>query len=368
MSFVCRTTDVVPLQRNMVLSTLNRQSGVDCSGRLASEGWNVGQVQRRHFLFATSALLAAPFARPQESRKVRRIGYLFLEPRPKPNPRYREALRRAGWEDGKNLQRVDRSAEGNPERMLELAEELVRLDVELIVAIGNHASDAARRATKTIPIVMWGNMFPVERGLITSLARPGGNVTGTVWYAQPDDTSRKMYQILREAAPMAKRSVSFADPTDPQMRFYDLTTSAKVVAAMGFTDTQIMVTRPEDLDAAFRQIVAIEAEVFNVRALRPILARYRDVAAFAIERKLITISDVETYVHVGGLLSYGPDVTEVMERTVSYIDRILRGAKPGDLPVEQASKYVMALNAKTANAIRFKPPASFMLRVDRTIE
>jgi putative ABC transport system substrate-binding protein len=330
---------------------------------------------RRHFLLGAGALLATPFRSfSQPAQKMRRIGYLspgFPSPGGSTSRIARtlqEALGRAGYEEGKNLIFEARYAKGKAERLAGLAEELVRLEVELIVAATNSASDAARRATRTLPIVMLANMFPVERGLAASLARPGGNVTGTVWWAQPQDSVTKLYQLLKEAVPSAKRSANITNPADPQIRFYDLEKLDRMRAGMGLSHTRITMTRPEDLEAVLDQLKASGAEVLYVGAAVPITSRWREIAAFAIAQRMVSISDVSGYLNDGGLLSYGPDWTALVDRTVSYVDRILRGAKPGDLPIEQASKYEMVLNAKTARAIGFKPPASFMVQVDRVIE
>lgn len=332
----------------------------------------MGQVRRRKFLLASGALLAAPLASiAQPAQPVRRIGFLspYLPPPPGTAWLFRESLRRAGYEEGKNLVIEARFAEGNVKRLPVLAEELVRSKVEVIVAVVNSASDAARRASQTIPIVMFANMFPVERGLAASLARPGGNVTGTVWWAQPQETATKMYQILKEAAPYAKRAAEIRDPTDPQDHLYDRQKMTRMIATMGMTNTYIELRRLDGLKAALDQIKENKIDVLYVTGGGgPVGSSFREIAAFAIERKLVSISDSPTYIGAGGLLTYGPDGAELYDRTVSYVDRILRGAKPADLPIEQASKYVMAFNTKTARAIGFTPPPSFMLRVDKVVE
>lgn len=327
--------------------------------------------RRRRFLLASSALIAAPLtAIAQPAQRLRRIG--FLSPFPPPPPGapwlFREALKRAGYEEGKNLVIEARFAEGNVERLPALAEELVRSNVELIVASVNSGSDAARRATQTIPIVMLGNMFPVERGLVASLARPGGNITGTVWWAKPRESAIKIFQILKEAVPRAKRSAQIWDPTDPQARFYDMADTERSVAAIGMNSTFIAMTQSENLEAALGQLKASRAEVLYVTGYPAVASRWREIAAFALEQKLVSISDTSPYLNAGGLLSYGPNIADLFDRTVSYVDRIVRGAKPGDLAVEQVSKYESVLNTKTAKAIGFKPPPSFMLRVDRLVE
>ena len=223
---------------------------------------------RRQFLAALGlGTLAAPLASfEQPAQKVRRIGFLYGGVRPPAGARspLAESLRRVGYEEGRNLGIERRFAEGKAERLSGHAEELVRLDVELIVTLGNAATDAARRATQTVPIVMWANLFPVERGLVASLAHPGGNVTGTVWYARPIESVTKVYQIAKEAVPNAKRSAILADPTEPADRFYDQQELLRSVAAIGMTRVRIDMSRPEDLEAALDQLKASRTELFYV--------------------------------------------------------------------------------------------------------
>lgn len=328
--------------------------------------------RRRKFLLASGALLAAPLVSiAQPTQRVRRIGLLspFTPFTPARRLLFVELLRRAGYEEGRNLVIEWRFAEGNVERLAKLAEELVRLDVELIVALVNSASDAAVHATKSIPIVMWSNMFPVERGLAASLARPGGNVTGTVWWAKPRDMSKKIYQIAKEAMPKTKRSAELVDPTDPQDRFYDRQDQVRRLAEIGLAHTRIEMTRREGLNAALDTIKANHIELLYVTGGGAAIgSSYPEVIAFALEQKLASFSDNPRYVEAGGLFTYGPDGDELMSRVVSYVERILRGAKPGDLAIEQSSTYVLAFNNKTARAIGIKPPQTFMLRVDKLVE
>lgn len=326
--------------------------------------------QRRRFLLASSALLAVPltsFAQP--APKVRRIGYLSLAAASTEVQQFwRDSLRRAGYEEGRNLVIEWRFAEGEVGRLAGLADELVRLNVELIVAYLNEATDAAKHATQTIPIVMFAGMFPVERGIVKSLAHPGGNVTGTVWYANPQETSTKMLQIIKDAVPKARRLSQLWNPADPQMRFYDFAQRERVAAALGMSQQRFGITRPDEQKAAIGRVAASRPDVLWVGGNVNAVGVFREIAAFAIERKLVSVSDSALWVEAGGLLSYGPDRNALRDRTVSYVDRMLRGAKPSDLPVEQTTKWEMLLNAKTARAIGFKPPPSFMLRVDREIE
>jgi len=249
-----------------------------------------------------------------------------------------------------------------------LADELVRLNVEVILTVTNEAADAARHATHTIHVVMTGANYPVERGVVKSLARPGGNVTGTVWRANPQEEIPKLLQIIKDAVPNARRVAILFKDGDPQLGFFDPTDHDRIAASVGFSVQKFGVMRRDELKEVLDRVAASRPDVLSVSGNISALGGFAEVAAFALERKLVSLSDQSTYVDAGGLLSYGPEVNTVIDRTISYVDRILRGAKPSDLPIEQTTKWEMLLNRKSARAIGFKPPPSFMLRVDRTIE
>ena len=332
----------------------------------------MGHVQRRQFLTAAGALLATPLARAQQrAQKVRRIGFLspIAAPPPDafPSPVFRDALRRRGYEVGKNLVIEARFAGGNLERLGQLAEELVRLDVELIITAVNDATDAARKATQKIPIVMLANFFVIERGAIASFARPGGNVTGTVYVMQPNEWLLKTFQLLKEAVPTAKRSAHIRH-VDSTWGFWDERALEHGNLALGMTSQLVPFRAPEDLEAVFEQLKAARPEVMHVSAGSFIPSFFKQIAAFAIEHKIVSLSETATYTRAGGYLSYGLDLTELWDQVASFVDRILLGAKPADLPVVQPTKFVLTMNGKTARAIGLKLPESFMFRVDQVFE
>jgi putative ABC transport system substrate-binding protein len=330
-------------------------------------------AKRRRILIATGALLGAPRAAfAQKAQMVRRIGILATGFTPPSGSRwpFGDALRRLGYEPGKNLVVERRFNDWKDERLPALAEELVRLNVELIVTFGNLATEAAKLATKSIPIVMHASFFPVEYGLVDSLRRPGGNVTGTASWDRMD-TADKRYQILKDAVPTAKRVTVLWDPTHPVMQLWNAERRRREdrnVAAIGLTITRVAMTRPEELTAAMDGIVASRPDLLNVAGQPAIYTRIQEIIAFTIKRKIVTLGPSVASVEAGALLSYDPAPAELLDRTASYVDRILRGAKPGDLPIEQATKWELVLNAKTARAIGFKPPASFMAQVTRQVE
>lgn len=333
-------------------------------------------IRRRRILLSAGALLAAPLASfTQQSRGVRRIGLLSLD---SPNSAtgqqqqrlLRDSLRRVGYEEGKNLGIEWRFAEGKVERLASLADELVRLKVDLIlVPASTEATRAAKNATRTIPIVMQNLFHPVEFGIIESLARPGGNVTGTTY--APIETIEKQYQILKEAAPAVTRVATLVDPTSTgNLKLDQIYASQfeRIAAKMGMTLEPFEVSRPEDIAAALQRIAAFRPDALYISTAPVIRARFREIVAFTIERRLISMGTALSYVNAGGLLYYGPDIPEMWNVAASYVDRILNGAKPADLPAEEPRKYELVFNASTARAIGYKIPLSLQLRVDRVIE
>jgi len=260
-----------------------------------------------------------------------------------------------------------RSAEGLAERLPALAEELVRLNVELIVTNPNSATLAAKRATQTIPIVMFAAFLPVEDGLVERLARPGGNVTGVApWVGV--ETSDKMFQLLKEAVPSAKRATLLIDPKFQGMHLYEkvIAQQDRNLAKIGMTVTRIGMTRPDELAAALERVVASKPDVLYVSAT--VAQSDAEIAAFAIQRKLVSLGDRANYLRAGGLIYYGVDPVSHVDEVASYVDRILRGAKPRDLPVQHAPKWELLLNGKSARAIGFSPPPLFMARVSQVID
>jgi len=328
------------------------------------------ETRRRPLLLAAGALLAERLGHAQQPQRMRRIG--FLSPQSDTARRrqwWREGLLRAGYAEGRNLLIEWRFAEGQIGCMPGLADELVRLNVELIVTDANTSTDAARQVTQTIPIVMVWNVFPVERGLIKSLARPGGNVTGTVRTADPNEYFVKTWQILRDAVPKASRATILNNGADPILRFYDDAIGDQQAKEMGFISVQrISITRPNEITSSLDLVLSSRPDVLIVGAHVTEFGAFPEIAAFALERKLVSHSDSDRYVVAGGLLSYGPHIDSLRDLTGNYVDKILRGAKPADLPVQQTLKWNMVLNAKTAHAIGFKPPPAFKLQVTHEIE
>jgi len=327
-------------------------------------------MNRRDTVLALGALAMAPRALAQSAQKLRRIGILTLSVSGSEQAQWGRLMftawmRDAGYEDGRNLAIEWRYAEGDASRLPALAEELARLKVELIMASFNDAIAAAKGAAGTIPIVMFNSVNPVEQGFVESLARPGGNVTGTTWSA-PEITS-KILQVLHEAAPRAKRIAAIGNATMRGAREY-IVSGSPGASKMGVDVQTFLTPRPEEIPKALDQVAAFHPQALYV-VLDPVLASgMKDVVAFAQKHKLPAIANASVYTDAGGMLSYGPEVRELAERTAGYVTKILGGAKPADLPVQLPTKFELVVNMKAAKLIGHKIPQSILLRADRVIE
>ena len=324
-------------------------------------------------LLAASLMLTCPFAgRAQPAAPVRRIALLSPSVETATATQQgmvlmREALRRAGYEEGRNLVIEFRFAEGNLDRLPALADELVRLKVELIVAFTNDAIAEARRATRSIPIVMSFGTEPVEAGFIESFARPGGNVTGTVWASS--EYMGKVFELLKEAAPATKRVAILVNPIVAAAAGPGFLAAVnRAASTFGIAFLRFPVARADDIAGALDRIAASGADALFVATDAITFAKFGEIAAFALSQKLVTIGTAPQFADSGGLLCCGPDVPELITRTSSYVDRILRGARPADLPVEMPAHFLLTINLRTARAIGLTIPQSVLLRADEVIE
>jgi putative ABC transport system substrate-binding protein len=329
-------------------------------------------MNRRKFIAAAGGAIAAQFAawvtHAQQPQKLRRIGHLFIGGPSHPGAQFArrlmaESLGRLGYEEGKNLLVERRYAEGRLDRFPGLAQELIDLNVELIVTVGNVATFAAKRATRTIPIVMMASAFPVEAGLIDSYARPGGNITGTDWWSH--EIGEKLYQFLKDAVPGATRAARIWYPGDFDR--YGDEHLQRIRAATGLTVVNASMTRTEHLAGALERVVASRAEVLHVSGNEFFTPYYAAIATFAAERSLVSISESPNYTNVGGLLHYCAEPVAIADRVANHIDRILRGAKPSDIPVERPTKFELVLNDRAAKAMVVKFPPAFTAQVTRVI-
>lgn len=311
------------------------------------------------------AIVLAPFvAQAQPAGKVARIGYLSLfEPRSLDDV-FRKAMRDLGWVEGKNLVIEYRSAGRNSKRLRPLAEELVQLRVALIVTASGAAALAAKEVTSSIPIVMAGAGDAVGTGIVASLARPGGNVTGTTNVSL--DTVGKRLALLKEAVPRLSRVtfVGCLKSVTGQQELKELRTAAD---AMGLQLQTADVPDAAGLKPALEKAVAQQAQAL-VLGDCPGSFEPRQLAELAIQHRLPTVAAYANYVHAGSLMTYSASQPEQARRAAAYVDKILKGAKPADLPVEQPTKFELVINLKTAKAIGLTIPQSLLLRADETIE
>jgi len=326
----------------------------------------MNHAKRRQFLIAAGALLAAPLAVEAQSRlKVYRVGILsaFL-------PRelfvaIPAALRDLGYEEGRNIEFDYRFAEGRDDRLPGMAADLVAKRVDLIVTWLNAETMAAMRATTTIPIVMALTLAPVESGLVASLAHPGGNVTGTT--IQGPETAGKMLQVLRDAVPNTTRVIYLWEPGFPGLEPYRLATE-RAGAAMGIRLTGLPVRTLAELESALAVVGRKRPDALYVVPTGAIFKHRARVIEFAARQRLPAIYTSPPAPAEGGLMSYSANLQALSRQTAAIIDRILKGAKPADLPVEQPAHFALVINMKTAKALNLKIPQSLLLRADRVIE
>ena len=324
-------------------------------------------VRRRLLLRAALAapLLPALAARAQKEGKPRRIGILLSQPATAPNhsQHFYGGLRELGWVEGDNLIIETRYAEGREERLPELARELLGLGIEILVAGGPSPTRAAHEATRTVPIVM-GTLDPVDQGLIASLARPGGNVTG--WCFLSVETAEKQLAVLKEAMPQLTRVAIVANP---RMAGHSLRMGQMVKGASTVGLQFVAVDLPDEpsLDAAFERMRAERVQAFVVSP-DPTLDRLRsEIVLRAARARLPAMYAWRLYVAAGGLMSYGPSLPTMVRLWAWYVDRILRGAKPADLPVQTPRKYELVLNQAAARGIGFVFPSATLLAADEVI-
>jgi len=325
--------------------------------------------RRRAMLLAGSALLLSPrFGRAQKPAKVWHIGYLSGAVRPADGETpvaWRAAMEKLGYVSGRNVTYTARWANAKPEALPQLAAELVNLDIDLLVTFGAPAAQAAKQATKTIPIVVVAPGDAVGVGLVSSLARPGGNLTGTTDLST--ELSAKRLGILKEAVPGAARIAVIWNVNDKAMtlRYGEVERAAHVlnVAVQPFA-----VRKPEDIDAALATMTRERPDAVFVVSDSLTTGNRKRILEFASSQQVPAMYEFGVFVHEGGLMSYGPTIDEMYARAASYIDRILKGAHPGDLPLEQPTGYFLLINLKTAKSLGLTIPSALLLRADELIQ
>ena len=327
-------------------------------------------ITRRKIVIALGAgAIAAPFAcfAQRQPTKFYRIGVLTLGVAPS-SPlaeAFRQELKERGYLEGQNVALEHRYAEGRADRLPDLATELIHLKVDVIVTESNLAALAAKHATRTIPIVMAAAGDPVTAGVVESLARPGGNVTGLT-LVHPE-LSAKRLQLLKEAVPGIKVVAVLWDPTDPPSPGFLRETEA-AARSLGLKIHAIEARAPAELDAAFKAVADARPSAFFTLAGGMFQDNRNRIAEFAIKRRLPGVFTTWEFTQAGGLMSYGPNLTDNFRRAAVHVEKILKGAKPADLPVEQPTKFELVVNMKTAKTLGIKIPQSILVRADRVIE
>ena len=311
------------------------------------------------------SLLAVPLAAAVPPvGKVWRIGYLDAGSGRIPEA-FRQGLRDLGYVEGQNLTIESRFAEGQLERLPELAAELVRLPVDILVTAGENAARVAQQATHTIPIVLAAGQDPVGLGLVASLARPGGNLTGLSLMSA--ELEGKRLELLKEAVPTAARVGVLLNPASitavQQWR-----ETERAAQTLGVQLHALEVRQADELERAFATATSVGAGALIVwRSFLSGTHRTR-VLQLAAQRRLPVMSDLRAFVEDGGLMSYGPSLPDLFRRVATYVDKILKGAKPGDLPIERPTKFELVLNRKTAQALGITFPPTLLLLADEVIQ
>jgi putative ABC transport system substrate-binding protein len=317
------------------------------------------------WLLITVWLTTAPPADAQQPTKVPRIGYLTAGSLSAQSPRieaFRQGLRELGYAEGKNLVIEYRHAEGKFDRLPALAAELVRLKVDVIVTGGPISTRRAKEATVSIPIVMAQDTDPVASGFVASLARPGGNITGLATLAP--EISGKRLELLKEVVPRLSRVVVLGSSTEPA-NAQSLKETELAAGALGVKLQHVDVLAPKDIETAFRAASKGRADAVLVLASSVANSQRTQIAELAVKNRLPAVYYQTEFVEDGGLMSYGVNFTDLFRRAATYVDKILKGAKPAELPVEQPMKFEFIINLKAAKQIGLTIPPNVLARADR---
>ena len=328
-------------------------------------------LRRRHVTLAFAAAGSGfPFvAVAQERAKLPRIGWLALnsaETTPHQFTAFRQGLSELGWVEGRNVLIEARRADGRPERLPALAAELVRLEVDVIVAAGSAPTQAARAATRSIPIVMAASSNALAEGFVASLSRPGGNVTGMTFMAGAEIAGKQL-QLLRELSPAAALIAVLANPDNASHAAFAAHLQAAAAALKA--RLQLLHARtPVEFDADFAAMAREGAAALLVLTDGLFYGQRGRLVELAAKARLPSMYSQREFAEAGGLVCYGPSLVEMVRRATTHVDKILRGAAPGEIPVEQPTKFELVINLKTAKAQGLTIPHSLRLRADEVIE
>jgi len=328
-------------------------------------------MNNRRKLLVTLGAGALAFAAPpgsfgQQQGKVWRVGILSPTSASLSSPNtgaFLKGMRELGYVEGKNLVIEWRFADGKLERLPDLAAELVQLKVDIIVTAGATAISAAQKATTTIPIVMASTGDPVGSGFVKSLARPGGNITGLSNMA--GDIAAKFIDLLRSVVPKLSRVAMLT----PSTTYGELSKSVQAAAQKAGVKTLVAeASTPQEIENAFSMMVREKADAVFVGSPTVFAQQHRQIAELALKYRMPSLFQDRVTVEAGGLMSYGQKLTDSYQRSATYVDKILKGAKPGDLPVEQPVSFELVVNLKTAKALGLTIPQSLLLRADEVIQ
>jgi putative tryptophan/tyrosine transport system substrate-binding protein len=326
-------------------------------------------MRRREFISLLGGVAAWPLAaRAQQPSRVYRIGVLELSPAASNAANFdalRKGLRELGYVEGQNLVLDYRSADGGAERFPQLAAELLRLNVDLIVTRGTPAVMAAKNATGTVPIVMAASAEPVETGVVARLARPGGNVTGLS--ALSTELVAKRLELLRETVAGIRRIALLANMENPAVpsQWEEFKTAAPL---LGFEAQLLDVRKSEDIARAFHTAIAQRADAIFVQNDTVTLTNRRQLVELAAKHRLPAMYNNREWIDAGGLIAYGVSYPDLYRRAAIFVDKIFKGATPADLPVEQPTKFELVINLKTARALGLDMPPPLLARADEVIE
>jgi putative ABC transport system substrate-binding protein len=325
-------------------------------------------MRRREFITLLGGAAAWPLAaRAQQAAKIARIGFMRAAgPNEKEFDAFRSGLRALGYVEGQNIVIEQRYATGAYDRLGELAAELVRLKADVIVVDGPPAAKAAKAATADIPIVFTLAVDPVADGLVASMARPGANLTGltlSVGY----QLAGKRVELLKDIKPDLARLAVLENPNQPASSPY-LSEAEKVARVLGLTVRTFDARSPGDLPAAFAAMVEWRADGLITLNDGMLYSQRERVVMLARENRLASLHPETGFVEAGGLVSYGPSLPDLFMRAATYVDKILKGAKPADLPIEQPTKFDLVVNLKAAQALGLTVGREFLLRADEVIE
>jgi putative tryptophan/tyrosine transport system substrate-binding protein len=316
------------------------------------------------WLLATFVLTTCSSAEAQQPKKIPRIGYLGLSESPSLDGGFRKGLRELGYVEGHNINVEYRFAEGKVDRLADLANELVSLKVNVVVASSTQSIEAAKQATKAIPIVFPITPDPIKSGFVASFARPGGNITGLSTFNP--ELGDKRLELLKEVIPGISRVAVLWNPTNPGHKI-SLEEAQIAAKALGLQLQSLEVRGPEDFEGAFRAATKQHAGALNVLADLMLASRQKRIHELAIKSRMPTVFNGAVWVTEGSLMSYGPSNSDLYRRAATYVDKILKGAKPADLPVERPTKFELVINLKTAKQIGLTIPPNVLARADKVI-